>query len=312
MTVIVTGASGLVGGAVVRALQARGTPVLTVGSTDPDLPSRIHHVDWDLREDAPVDATALAPRVTAVVHCARMSDDWGSAEDFYAVNVAGTRRVLDTYPQARFIHLSSTAVYGLFGEHTRLYEEAGPRDEADYRDEFARTTALAEAVVTRVRPKALLLRPARIYAPGEDDGVYESLSRFARRGVFALPGGAKVSTMLAHVDNVVTAVLAGLDRPHVRGPINVADPQPYALHEAINTYLARTDHPHTPLDTRPADLAIARAWLAQKRVKTPSAQNRPTHTVTEIEAYVRARSYDLSRLRNLLGVEPVQHLASQS
>lgn len=312
MTVIVTGASGLVGRAVVRSLQTRGTPVLTVGRPDPQLPSRIHHIDWDLREDAPVDAIALAPRVTAVVHCARLSDDWGDADDFHAVNVAGTRRVLDTYPQARFIHLSSTAVYGLHGEHSHLYEEAGPRDEAEYRDEFARTTALAETVVSRVQSKALVLRPARIYAPGEDDGVHESLSRFSRRGAFALPGGAKTTTMLAHVDNVVAAVLAGLDRPHVRGPINVADPQPYVLHEAINTYLARTDHPYTPLDSRPVDLALARAWLAQKRVKAPSAQNRPTHTVTEIEAYVRSRTYDLSRLRNLLGVEPVQHLVSQS
>lgn len=311
MTVIVTGASGLVGGAVVRGLRARGTPVITVGGSDPGFESQVHHVDWDLREDVPVDVTALAPRVTAVVHCARLSTDWGAAADFHDVNVAGTRRILDAFPRARIVHLSSTAVYGLHRDHARLYEEAGPLETDEYRDEFARTAALAEGVLTRVRPDALVLRPARLYAPGDDDGILDALARFSRRGVLTLPDGAKNRTMLAHVDTVVAAVLAGLDRPRVSGPVNVADPRPYVLHEAINTYIARTDHPHMTLDSRPADLARARAWIAQKRVKAPTARNRPAHTITEIEAYVRERTYDLSRLRSLLGIEPVQRLAPQ-
>ncbi|MGO1440954.1 MAG: NAD-dependent epimerase/dehydratase family protein [Brevibacterium yomogidense] len=316
MTIIVTGASGLVGGAVVRGLRARGTPVITVGRHNPELPSGelpsgVHHVDWDLREDAPVDVTALSPRVTAVVHCARLSADWGAPADFHDVNVAGTRKILDAFPRARIVHLSSTAVYGLHRDHTRLYEEAGPLDIDEHRDEFARTAALAEGVLTRVRPDALVLRPARLYSPGEDDGVIDALTRFSRRGVLTLPDGAKNRTMLAHVDTVVAAVIAGLDRPRVSGPVNIADPRPYVLHEAINTYIARTDHPHMTLDSRPPDLAKARAWIAQKRVKAPTARNRPPHTITEIEAYVRERTYDLSRLRSLLDIEPVQHLAPQ-
>ena len=315
MTVIVTGASGLVGRHVVRTLQDRGTPVLSVGrapsSAQPDgsAAPRVHHVDWDIREDAPIDVTALAPRVTAVVHCARLSADWGRPDDFHAVNTAGTRRVLDAFPRARVIHLSSTAVYGLHEAHDHLYEEAGPLEEPRYRDEFARTAALAEGVIARIRPQTLVLRPARIYAPGEDDGVYDSLLRFARRGTFELPGGGKVETMLAHIDTVVQAVLAGLDQPGVRGPINVADPRPYVLRQALTTYLARTDHPYQPLDERAADLVTARAWLAQRRVKTPTPSNRPTHTVTEISAYTKKRTYSLDRLTRLLGVEPVQHLA---
>ena len=343
MTVIVTGASGLVGRHVVRALQRRGTPVISVGrasatadagaGTSTATASRgagsarlaaasassaatgesglppVHHVEWDIREDAPVDVQALARRATAVVHCARLSADWGSPDEFHAVNTAGTRRVLDTFAHARIIHLSSTAVYGLHDEHTHLYEEAGPLEESRYRDPFARTAALAEAVVTRVHPQALILRPARIYAPGEDDGVFDSLTRFSRKGVYELPGGGKISTMLAHIDTVVEAVLAGLDRPDVRGPINVADPQPYVLEQALTTYLARTDHPYQPLDERAADLATGRAWLAQRRVKTPTAGNRPTHTVTEIAAYTKKRTYSLDRLTRLLGVEPAQRLA---
>jgi uncharacterized protein YbjT (DUF2867 family) len=87
MTVIVTGASGLVGRHVVRALQRRGTPVISVGRAsaapgtgagastatasrgagsagattasassaatgESGLPP-VHHVEWDIREDAP-------------------------------------------------------------------------------------------------------------------------------------------------------------------------------------------------------------------------------------------------------------------
>ena len=146
MTVIVTGASGLVGRHVVRALQRRGTPVISVGraSATPGAgtagataasassaagasgPPPVHHVEWDIRDDEPVDVQALARRATAVVHCARLSADWGSPDEFHAVNTAGTRRVLDTFAHARIIHLSSAAVYGLHEEHTHLYDEAGP------------------------------------------------------------------------------------------------------------------------------------------------------------------------------------------
>ena len=316
MTIIVTGASGLVGGAVVRGLRARGTPVITVGRHNPELPSGelpsgVHHVDWDLREDAPVDVTALSPRVTAVVHCARLSADWGAPADFHDVNVAGTRKILDAFPRARIVHLSSTAVYGLHRDHTRLYEEAGPLDIDEHRDEFARTAALAEGVLTRVRPDALVLRPARLYSPGGG-------RRSDRRSHALLaPGGPHAAGRREEPDDARPrghrrgAVIAGLDRPRVSGPVNIADPRPYVLHEAINTYIARTDHPHMTLDSRPPDLAKARAWIAQKRVKAPTARNRPPHTITEIEAYVRERTYDLSRLRSLLDIEPVQHLAPQ-
>ncbi|HJG79900.1 MAG TPA: hypothetical protein K8V08_05770, partial [Brevibacterium senegalense] len=83
----------------------------------------------------------------------------------------------------------------------------------------------------------------------------------------------------------------------------------YVLKQALTTYLARTDHPYQPLDERAADLATGRAWLAQRRVKTPTAHNRPAHTVTEIAAYTKKRTYSLDRLTRLLGVEPTQRLA---
>ncbi|WP_051297405.1 NAD-dependent epimerase/dehydratase family protein [Brevibacterium album] len=333
MTVLVTGASGAVGAAVARMLAERGTPVLTADL--PQAPSPAKHMRWDLRLPVPEEIAALASRVTAVVHCGRMSGDWGEPEEFHAVNAAGTRRVLDAFPRARFVHLSTTAVYGTDRDHTHLHEEAGPLPEAEYADPFARSAAETERVLTRVRPDALILRPARIYAPfapdpaaaggapgtegptgvtatGPDDGIIADMESFRRRGVLRLPGGARNSVMLAHADTVALAALAGIDRPGVSGPINVADPEPYVLREALMTYLARTHHPPVTIEEAPADLAKARAWIRTRRAGRPRAGNRPPHTLTQIEGYVRERTYSLSRLSGLLGVHPEQRLAPRA
>ena len=58
---------------------------------------------------------SLARGADAVLHMAAHVGDWGPMEQFVRVNVVGTRNVLDAAHAAgvkRFVHLSSTAVYG--------------------------------------------------------------------------------------------------------------------------------------------------------------------------------------------------------
>ena len=305
MSIVVTGASGFIGRAVVQRLLDEGRRVVSLGRTDPGIPG-LAHVTWDVREAAGPEVLRALPYLETVIHCAGIVDDWADADELHAVNVIGTRHVLDAFPDQRIIHLSSTEVYDPQRDHDRLYEEAGPVAEARYPSGPELSKALAETVIQRVRPQTLVLRPSVVYGPG-DTTLFPRLRAIIEDGQLRIPGGGRKRITLTHIDTLVEAMLAGIARPDVSGPINVGDPKPYVLKEALLTYLARAGEERVVLDEVPADLAMARAWYAERRARKKGT--RPPITRTTIRQVIHERTYDLTRLEQQLGCSGVQHLA---
>lgn len=302
MSVLVTGASGCVGRAVVAALSDAGFQVLSAGTSAP-ADSSIEHIDWDIRTPAPPELTAAG--VEAVVHTAAVSGQSLSEDEAHAVNVVGTRNVLDAFPHARIVFLSCADVYDPRRGYREIYEEHGPAELDCFTTECERSKAEAENLVTRLRPDALILRPAPIYGPGDRRSFPFLQSLATKKGKLTLPGGGRQKTALASSSNVAAAVVAGLRRPEAYGPINVSDPRPYVLREALNTWMAREGYEPYRFDDSAADLALARAWLREKTGRKPK-KGLSRYAVRRLS---QQRSLSLSRLHTLLGVEPVQVLA---
>src|SRR5256884_3340622 len=114
MTVLVTGASGLVGSHVVEALAARGEPVRAL--VRPASRAAVQRlgaeaVAGDVTDPAAWQAAARSVR--AIVPAAAIVQRPASWEQYVAVNVDGTRLAVDAARTtgARLIHISSVAVY---------------------------------------------------------------------------------------------------------------------------------------------------------------------------------------------------------
>jgi nucleoside-diphosphate-sugar epimerase len=224
-TVVVTGADGAVGRAVLAALARddRVGPVVAVDRTEPhEMPPGVRFVRADLRDA--VLARVLAD-VDVVVNLEfaddRTSEDGGQL----AQRVQGTRRLLEAVREAgvpAVVHLSSALVYGA-SERNRvpLGEDEPLRGEPRFAsvdhilaaDEAVRVFA-ADHPACRV----VVLRSVPAVAPGMDSAVTRHLESplLPQVRTFDPP------VQFVDVGDLADAVVATAFDPRARGAYNVA------------------------------------------------------------------------------------------
>ncbi len=167
--------------------------------------------------------------VDSIVHAAALvtqQKSWGS---FQAVNIQGTRYAAQTAALrgARFIHISSVAVYGrqVPVRHRVMREDTKwqPLRDADY---YARSKREAELELLDIAQKTGLswvaLRPCVVY--GERDRAFmPRVLRALRFGIAPLVGRGDNVLTVVYAGNVAEAVHAALEHPQVEGSFNVAN-----------------------------------------------------------------------------------------
>ncbi len=220
MRVLVTGASGLLGGAVARALVARGAQVRTL-QRRPSGVVGAQDVTGSVTDPAVV--ARAVEGVTAVVHLAAKVSLAGPPAEFDAVNVGGTRTLLDAARRAgveRFVHVSSPSV--AHAGTSLVGVGAEPADPVRARGPYARTKAAAELLALARdgepgAPSVVVVRPHVVWGPGDTQLVGRVVDRAARGRLPLLGHGAALIDTL-YVDNAADGIVAALDRaPEVRG-----------------------------------------------------------------------------------------------
>jgi nucleoside-diphosphate-sugar epimerase len=172
-TYLITGGAGFLGINLARYLMARGHAVTSLDVAEFDYPERdrVCIVTGDIRDRAAVDRALEGARI--VVHCAAALPLYAPAE-IYSVDIDGTRNVLEAAHARgveRFIHVSSTAVYGI-PDHHPLVETDPLRGVGPY----GQAKVLAEGLCLQYRKKGMcvpIIRPKSFIGP-------------ERLGVFAL------------------------------------------------------------------------------------------------------------------------------
>jgi nucleoside-diphosphate-sugar epimerase len=239
MKVAVTGASGFVGGAVCRALTDQGFEVDAYGRRGKVPPEHVGgaaYRSWDIAAPAPASVTARRT-VDAVIHCAGTVSDWGPIEQFFAANVDGTRHVMDAFPDARFVHVSTASVYDPHVPTVMATEDRAPVGR--YVNGYGASKAAAERLVLRSMAErdAIILRPHAIYGPGDTTLMPRVLS--AVRGPLLLGvGTGRQLVSLTSIGNLVQACLLAASGPIQSGVFNVTDAEPLVLDDAMRWVLA--------------------------------------------------------------------------
>ncbi len=171
MTVAITGATGVVGGAVLRHLLADGQKVRALVRSEKPLPAGVERAQGDVLD--PASLRQAFDGATRVFHVAGINQ-MCSADPSYMerVNVDGTRNVADAAFEAGalLIHTSSAAVLGE-GEGEIGDESTMPRGQLPSR--YAASKWRAEQLVTKIsgRQPVVIVNPSSVQGAGRATGT---------------------------------------------------------------------------------------------------------------------------------------------
>lgn len=196
--VLVTGASGVLGGVVAHRLAERGFAVSATGRR-PAAPFRAYH-PCELADAAEV-PKLFSSGVDAVIHAAaRIRGD--DANAYVRDNVHATRNVAAAARASGvrlFVMISTISVYSGDGPFT----EDSPAEAVD---PYGRTKRAAEKACIEALPTAIVLRLAGLHGAPRRDGVLYEMFAQARRGQPIDVAEPDTRATLTFIDDVVTAL----------------------------------------------------------------------------------------------------------
>jgi len=229
--VLVTGASGYLGGRLVERIALQGpvramTRLMSRARAFPN----VQWIQCDLgKED---DLRRALQGIETVFHCAALAGPPGSLHEYEAANVEGTVRLSRIAAEAgvkTLVYVSSLAVYGMpkgsgpYVDETAPYEERAGDRGFYTQSKLAAEKAILEYAAAHSSPRIVVLRPGTIYGPGAKLPLGNlQLPSSSSRPFIA--GSRSVPMALVYVENVVDAMLAAANSDVRTGSVyNVVD-----------------------------------------------------------------------------------------
>jgi nucleoside-diphosphate-sugar epimerase len=213
--VLVTGGTGYLGAAIVRALAARGHQVVCFSrhAAASRLPAGVIAADGDVRDRASLEGAARG--VDAICHTAALVSIWRrDRAEFDAVNVGGLEHVLSILRAQRLSRVVYTSSFLALPPAGSTSPIAG--------NDYQRTKVAADRIARRAIEDGLpiaALYPGVVYGPGtqtEGNLVGRLVSDHRAR---RLPGllGPERTWSFAYVDDVAAAHAEAVERSDVTG-----------------------------------------------------------------------------------------------
>lgn len=303
---LVTGATGFVGGRLARRLRAAGHAVVTI-ARDPARARELAALGVEVHRGDITDRASLdgpARGADGVFHCAAWYQVGArDPRPAHAINVEGTRHVLEAARDAGVARVVYTSTLAVFGDTEGKLVDETFFDAGPFLTEYDRTKWLAHYEVAVPLMKAglplVIVQPGLVYGPGDTSSLGEALRRYLRGKLPATPAGT--AYCWAHVDDVAEGHVLAMEKGHPGESYILAGPRcslvdAFALAERLTGVKAPTNHP-TPGTMR----ALAAVMGVLERVlPVPAEWTREGLLVTAGVTYLG----DNGKARRELGYEP--------
>ena len=264
MKVFVTGATGFIGGRVVRELRGRGDEV-TCLVRNPEKGRELTELGCELVQGDLSDEVALGTGMNgadAVIHGAAVYEvgiPKSEHEAMYEANVLGTERVLRAALAAKVpkvVYISTVAAFG--NTHGEVVDETYVHPADDYTSYYEETKVQAHRLARRLIDEeglpCVIVQPGGVYGPDDHSALGSQIEQFlaGKMPMIAFPD---LGMNLVYVDDVAAGVLLALDKGQV-GESYVLGGQITTMREIIET-LASVSGKKAPKRAMPTPLLKA-------------------------------------------------------
>lgn len=308
MRILVTGATGFIGGRTANALaEVDGHTVFATGrkSRPNHLNSLVHYetADLSLLEDC----QRLSDQIDVVIHAAGLTAVWGDYQSFFRANVETTRHLLESSRKnsvQRFINISSPSIYFDFRDQLDLKEGDLPRH---FSNNYARTKYEGEQLVQSFhRPDFLTvnLRPRLVVGAG-DNNVIPRMIQLQKAGLLRKVGKGEHMVDITSMGNLLSAIQLCLTAPaEAMGSVyNISNGSPLRFWDFVDQVLKgfgistkRRSIPFWPL----FGLAKTNEWVCQLL----NIKKEPQILPVPVAVMNYSMTLNLDHSRQHLGYEP--------
>ena len=233
--VLVTGATGFLGGRLTQQLIGQGFPVRAFARKASNT-AKLQSIGADICVGDINDVASLmnaTDGMDVVVHAA--ADTTGDASAGRLATISGTQNTIKAASMAgikQIIYISSCGVYGTSQcQPGQQIDETGPLEsQPEARGNYAYAKFRAEQIVlAALKNKAMkvtCLRPGTIWGPGGE--IFTPIIGFrVSSRLFGIIGNGKFVLPLVYLDNLVSAIITCIDHPSSFNQIfNVVDTPP--------------------------------------------------------------------------------------
>jgi nucleoside-diphosphate-sugar epimerase len=310
MRVLVTGASGFLGGAVARGLISSGHDVTVLQRGASGLPCR--EVRGDIADEQALGAALQGAE--SVIHLAAKVAVSGDHAEFTRINVTGTSRMIEAARAAgvrRFVQVSSPSV--AHAGTPLVGAGADPANPATARGSYSQTKAESELIALAADTPGfavVAIRPHLVWGPGDEQLVGRIVARARAGRLFLIDGGvALIDT--TYIDNAVTALVASMahaEDPEVHGrAFVVSNGQPRTVAELL-TRMARAAGAPEPARSVPFRMAWLAGTVAERAWRHHPRGERagdPPMTAFLAEQLATAHWFDMRETERVLGWAPM-------
>ncbi len=309
-TCLITGATGFVGSHLAESGISRGMRVRALVRPDTDA-AWLESLGVEVVRGDLADAESIkraAEGVEYVFHCAARVGDWGSVEEYRAVNVEPLKTLLDasrTSRLRRFVLLSSLGVYP--ARHHYGTDESEPLPDS-HMDGYTITKVEAERLASDYHERHFLpltiLRPGFIYGPRDRTLMPRLIENLRLRQVRYI-GSSRLAMNCVYVKNLVEAFFLAIDNPRADGQVyNLTDGEEVSKRRFIETVCAGLDLPRPKSLPVPFWLAKLLARWMESRARKRGATEAPRLTQARLKFMGLNLAFSIDKARRELGYRP--------